>query len=245
MRLSALRQELENLQDPDRAEALASFHASAAGAGAGAPPLRFLGADVAQVRRLARAHVGDLKPESLRQLLSSPTLEERLLAAFVLVKRFQGGDAAEREAVFQEVLALRARLNHWDLVDLCGEHVLGAWLWAPDAPPLPRGPAKLLLELASGPTAWERRLALVAAIPRARTRPDDCFEAAALLCPDPGEPVQQALSWLLREVSKRLPDAADRFLQVHYLELPKQTLRAAIEKLPDDRRAFYLRARML
>jgi 3-methyladenine DNA glycosylase AlkD len=233
MGLEDLRAELALLQDPERAEAAAR--------GAAAGGLKHLGADLAEVRRLAQAHPS-LDVDEVRELLSADTLEERLLAVFALVRAYRNGSDDERRGIFDEVIARRSRLTHWDLVDLCAEHIVGAWLWGARQE---RDPWDQLQGIALVPHPWERRLALVAALVRARTHPTECFALVASLCADQTEPVQQALGWLMREISKRHPAECDGFLRSHYRELPKQTLRTAIERLPEDARQFYVRARML
>jgi 3-methyladenine DNA glycosylase AlkD len=65
------------------------------------------------------------------------------------------------------------------------------------------------------------------------------FQVAERLLGDPHDLIHKAMGWLLREAGKRSQAELLAFLRRHYAQLPRTTLRYAIERLdPIDRRQW-------
>ena len=196
---------------------------------------RFLGVRVPALRRLARA-ARALPPADAWALLGSRWHEERLLALLLLVEHYRVGDATARARLCRGYLARLRHVDNWDLVDSSAPLILGLELLGrPIAP---------LVALSRSPDLWERRIALLATLPRIRAGdPAATLRLARLLLRDPEDLIHKAAGWMLREVGKRDRAALRKFLQRHAAVMPRTMLRYAIEHLGARERARWLTAR--
>ena len=230
--VAAIRARLRGLANPTIAAHSARFFKSGAGEyGAGD---RFLGIRVPHVRRVAREFCAAPLGSALA-LLRSPLHEERLLALVLLVERFERGDESERARIYAQFRKHTPRyVNNWDLVDSAAYQIVGAYL-----EPRDRGP---LYELARSPSLWERRVAIIATFGYIKKGAfDDALGLAKILLGDGEDLIHKAAGWMLREVGNRDRVVLERFLREHCAAMPRTMLRYAIEKLPERRRAAYLR----
>jgi 3-methyladenine DNA glycosylase AlkD len=231
--LAAVRAELRRLADPRQAKNLQWFFKT--GPGEYGEGDVFLGLRVPDLRRLARTH-RDLPLPAVRSLLGSRFHEERMLALFILVLRYERGGEAEREAVFRLYLGSlgAGRVNNWDLVDCSAPHIVGRHLLARDR--------RLLYRLAESGSLWERRVAVLATFWFVREGQfADSLRLAALLLADREDLIHKATGWMLREVGKRDRSSAAGFLRKHCRTMPRTMLRYAIERFPEARRQAYLK----
>jgi 3-methyladenine DNA glycosylase AlkD len=195
-----------------------------------------LGIKVPPLRLLAREHQG-LPLGEVTDLLHSPFHEARMLALLILVRKFDRGDAAAREAIYRLYLANTARVNNWDLVDCSARPIVGAHLADRDRKPLYR--------LARSAVLWERRIAIVATYHFiCQADFGDTLKIAALLLGDREDLIHKAVGWMLREVGKRDVAALEGFLAEHCPRMPRTMLRYAIERLPPARRRMYLKGQV-
>jgi 3-methyladenine DNA glycosylase AlkD len=218
------------LASPARATAARRFFKTGPGEyGAGD---RFLGLTVPAVRKLSREHE-TLPLRDVARLLKSPWHEERLLALFVLVRRYVRAEPAARGQIYRLYMSNRAFVNNWDLVDCSAEHIVG--------PYLERSGRVTLVRLAKSDQLWDRRIAVLATfhdIKRGRFGPT--LRLARLLLDDSHDLMHKAVGWMLREIGKRDRVVLERFLSQHAAEMPRTMLRYAIERFPEPLRKQYL-----
>ncbi len=226
-----VRAALQALQDPERALGSARFFKT--GKGQYGEGDRFLGITVPAQRVVARAHRGMLLAE-IEALLASPIHEERLTALLILVNAYAKGDEATKKACFDLYLRNLAWVNNWDLVDSSAHLIVGDWLASRDR--------RILRKLARSPTLWERRVAMIATLAFIRDgESDDAFAIATLLLGDTEDLMHKAVGWMLREVGKHASEDALRgYLKEHAAEMPRTTLRYAIERFPAQERQAWL-----
>jgi len=221
---------LEQLADPERAALLQRYFKT--GPGEYGEGDRFHGIRVPEIRRLSRQYHG-IAMANVLQLLHSPMHEERLLALFILVLKFNKGSAAEQEEIFGLYLANTEYINNWDLIDSSAGHIVGAYLDGRDTAPLYR--------LARSDSLWERRIAIMAT---SYFIGQDSFDGtlmiATMLINDNHDLIHKAVGWMLREVGKRDCQAEEKFLREHYRHMPRTMLRYAIERFPEEKRRAYL-----
>lgn len=229
--LAELEHELHALANPDGEATLQRFFKT--GPGHYGEGDRFLGIRVPHLRAVARRHRSLPRDQTLT-LLRSPWHEARLLALLILVEQHRRGTPAEREAIHQAYLGHTRYINNWDLVDVSAEQILGAHL----DPQHPR----TLERLARSDSLWERRMAMIGTfhwIKRGEFAPT--LAIARLLLGDPHDLIHKAVGWMLREVGKRNLEVEEAFLRETYQQMPRTTLRYAIERLPEALRQQYLR----
>jgi 3-methyladenine DNA glycosylase AlkD len=228
----AIRAELAEVADPERAVGMAAyFQARPGGYGEGD---RFLGVAVPPQRRIAMRHAAATSLADVEELLGSPWHEERLTALLVLVHRFRRAGGDERRRIVELYLARRERVDNWDLVDASAPYLLGPWL-------LDRDDDSVLDELAASGSVWDRRIAVMATFAGVRAgRPEATLRLADRLLTDPADLVHKAVGWMLREVGNRDLARAEAFLGPRYRRMPRTMLRYAIERFPADRRRDYL-----
>jgi hypoxanthine-DNA glycosylase len=231
--LGLLRRELAAQADPQDAAFLQRYFRTARGEyGAGD---RFLGIRVPVLRQLARAN-RQLGITAIATLLRSRWHEQRLLALLLLVDRYQRGVAAERLRIFRLYLRQVRHVNNWDLVDVSAPVIVGMQLLG--------APISALVQLARSPRLWERRIAMLATLPRIRAGNHAAtLRLARLLLGDPQDLMHKATGWMLREVGKRDPATLEAFLLRYAHCMPRTMLRYAIEHRPARERARHMAAR--
>ena len=85
---------------------------------------------------------------------------------------------------------------------------------------------------------WVRRASAVGLIPAARRglSLDVSYDVASRLHADSHDLIQKAVGWLLREAGKTDPVRLERYLRRHGPDIPRTTVRYAIERFPVARR---------
>lgn len=194
---------------------------------------QFIGVSVPKLRQLAQLYKA-LPLESVLSLLHSAINEERLLALFMLIQRYQTGDAAVKQAMFDVYRTHIQWINNWNLVDASAHLIVGAHLYERDK--------ALLLTLADSDVLWERRIAIVSTWYFIRQNQYDwTITLAEILLHDPHDLMHKAVGWMLREAGKRDESVLVDFLSHHASTMPRTMLRYAIEKFSPDRRQEYLK----
>ncbi|MFN8113330.1 MAG: DNA alkylation repair protein [Solirubrobacterales bacterium] len=224
--LSAIREELREVAEPDRVPDLQRFFQTGPG-GYGEGDV-FIGVRVPACRRVVRAHRGLPRPDCLR-LLESPIHEERLVALLLLVHLYES-DPKQRRAVYEAYLASTDRIDNWDLVDASCPRIVGARLLDRSRRPL--------YGLARSESLWERRIAIVSTLALiAAGDLDDTFAISEQLLGDRQDLIHKACGWMLREAGKRDEARLVAFIEENAPAMPRTMLRYAIERFAPDVRA--------
>jgi 3-methyladenine DNA glycosylase AlkD len=231
-----IEKRLHALADPQRAVHSSRFFKT--GKGEYGEGDQFLGITVPLVRAEVKRW-GILPLETLERLVASPWHEIRLFGWIALVKRFEAGDAEEKERCRAWLVAQVSHLNNWDFVDVTVPRVLGA---LPSSTVLPQ-----LKRWAHAPVVWERRIAIISTLGflrRGETRPSLFFAEAFL--GDTHDLIHKATGWVLREVGKVDEPALRAFLAQFKDRMPRTMLRYAIERFsPEERQIFLGKKKMI
>ena len=222
----SLERELSAAGDPRRAEFLQGyFKTEAGGYGEGD---RFLGIPIPLQRKIALRHRA-LAFDDLSRLLASSVHEHRFAALEILVAQFEAAAPPRRQEIVSFYLRHTHRMSNWDLVDTSAPYLLGEYL-----KDQPRG---VLDILAASANVWERRIAIISTLALIRCgETEDAFRIAKKLLPDEHDLIHKAVGWALRETGKISRAALVQFIEQNYGDMPRTTLRYAIERLPAAQR---------
>jgi 3-methyladenine DNA glycosylase AlkD len=193
----------------------------------------FLGVRVPQIRTLEKEYC-DLPLSVVLTLLHSEYHEARLLALFIMADQLKRGDEQTKEKIVKSYLANTAYVNNWDLVDASAASILGAYL-------INKKKRDVLYGLVTSSDVWERRISVVATFAFIRNGDiTDAVKLSTILLPDHHHYIHKAVGWVMREVVKKDEEVLVSFLKDHYMELPRTTLRYAIERFDEPRRKRFL-----
>ena len=194
---------------------------------------QFLGIRVPVLRKKAKEFRNTPLPEILC-LLRSVFHEERLMALYMLVEKYNKGATRDREEIYRLYMKNIDNINNWDLVDSSAGHIVGVYLADKDKQPI--------YHMAKSKNIWERRIAIISTFPMIRAHNfKTTLEVSRLLLKDDQDLIHKAVGWMLREVGKRDLTVETKFLKKYYKLMPRTMLRYAIEKFPDRQRKKYLK----
>jgi len=246
---------MESLRDDMQREILMRFFKTAPGEyGYGD---EFLGLKVPETRKVVKA-AKDIPLDEVPELLMSKWHEVRLCGLLILVDKFEKQatkrlenniDAIKkRDEILTLYLKYAKRANNWDLVDLSVHKILGHWLLLPtflggkNADLHKDYKLHLLDELSASNNLWKQRMSIVCSWKTSQMGdPSWCLRYAEIHLHHPHDLMHKAVGWMLREMGKRVSmDLLRDFLRQHAHEMPRTTLRYAIEKMSDKERKLWM-----
>ncbi|SOD88771.1 DNA alkylation repair protein [Spirosoma fluviale] len=225
-----VKNELLSLANPERAVQVARFFKT--GPGQYGEGDQFMGLSMPQQHTIARQYL-HLSFTETELLVHDSFHECRMVGLLIWVNQNRRATLVQQEIILERYLANRRYVNNWDLVDVTCPHILG--------PHLMQGDRSLLYDLANEDHLWSQRIAIVSTLSLIRRGQfADTFAIAELLLAHKHDLIHKAIGWMLREVGKRSPNALEEFLHDHVRQLPRTTLRYAIERFDPARRRYYL-----
>jgi 3-methyladenine DNA glycosylase AlkD len=196
----------------------------------------FVGVKVPELRKLAKEYQ-EITVKEVKQLLRSAIHEERLLALFILVRKYSKGNETEKKRIYELYLKNTQFINNWDLVDSSAHHIIGAFLVDKSKEPL--------YSLAKSMDLWERRISMISTFYFIKhDKYAETLKISEILLTDEQDLIHKAVGWMLREIGKRHMPTEEQFLRKHYNRMPRTMLRYAIEKFPEDKRQGYLKGKI-
>ena len=193
----------------------------------------FLGVTAPELRRIAKKFSQEISLQELTALIRSPIHEVRLCALIILVNKYKKEDS---DKIYQYYLKHLNSVNNWDLVDTSAPHIVGDYLYNnPEK-------SKILLEFSHSENIWVRRISIVSTFTFIRNNEfNKTLEITKLLLNDEHDLIHKAVGWMLREIYKRDERLIKRFLRQNYAQIPRTTLRYAIERMDKEERLLYLK----
>ena len=208
----------------------------------------FLGLKVPQTREVVK-HAKDLPLEEIPTLLVNRYHEVRLCGLLLLVSRFEKlctkklvNDAVaikKRDELIKMYLEYAHFANNWDLVDLSAPKIIGRWLMMPTQ----LGDKQEIVDsLANSGHLWRERISMVCTWMTSRMgEPSWCLRYTEKHLHHKHDLMHKAVGWMLRELGKQISEDLLRdFLDRHAHEMPRTTLRYAIEKMSDEERKYWM-----
>ncbi|MPS74800.1 MAG: DNA alkylation repair protein [Chryseobacterium sp.] len=232
-----IKQVLEILSIPEKAEFFPKFFKT--GKGEYGEGDIFIGVTVPDQRSVAKEFYNRISLRELSELLSSKIHEHRLTALLILVYKFEKTkDRIQQKEIIDFYLDHTKHINNWDLVDTSCYKILGRYCFE-------NQDSKILEKLSDSKDMWEMRMAIVGTMHHIKKGQFELTKTFALKnLRHPHDLMHKANGWLLREMGKRNETELLDFLDLHYKEMPRTCLRYAIEKLDEELRQDYLKARI-
>jgi len=194
----------------------------------------FLGLTSAEVKNIAKKYFKEAEFKTIQKLLDSKIHEERTAALRILVYKYEKADEKLKKQIYTFYLKNAKKINNWDLVDVSAPNIVGDYLLDKDR--------KNLYKLAVSKNLWEKRIAIISTFGFIRNNQfEDALKISEMLLNDKHDLIHKAVGWMLREVGKRDEKLLEKFLNKNIRQLPRTTLRYAIEKFPEKKRKEYLK----
>jgi len=193
----------------------------------------FLGVTAPDIRRIAKKFSQEISLQELTELIRSPIHEVRLCALIILVNKYKKENS---DKIYQYYMDHLTAINNWDLVDSSAPYIVGDYLYKhPEK-------SKILIDFSHSENLWVRRISIVSTFTFIKNNEfNTTLEIAKLLLNDNHDLIHKALGWMLREIYKRDERIIKRFLRQNYAQIPRTTLRYAIERMDKEERLLYLK----
>lgn len=193
----------------------------------------FLGVTVPDQRTISKHYFKDADKSTIEKLINSKWHEERLTGLFILTLKYKSDKKTGNEQQWVDLYLSNLKgVNNWDLVDSSAPVILGDWLEKRDR--------KILYDFAKSQDLWKNRIALITCLYFIKKGDlSDLLKLSKILLSHKHDLIHKAIGWMLREGWKKDPDAVEKFMKKNLKQLPRTTLRYAIEKMsPEERQAW-------
>ena len=229
---------LQFLSTPEKRDFLPYFFKT--GKGQYAEGDQFIGVVVPDSRKLVKEYWQKATLDDVQEILKSEFHEMRLVALLILVNKFEKSkDKNEQKKLVDFYLKNTKYINNWDLVDLSCYKLLGRYCFENQKD-------DILRELSNSDNMWEKRIAIVATMHHIKKGKSFDLTQELVLnnLNHPHDLMHKANGWLLREIGNKDEEVLLDFLKIYYQNMPRTTLRYAIEKLDEDLRQDFLKGRI-
>jgi len=232
-----VKEALKMLALPEKASFFPRFFK--AGKGEYAEDDQFIGVTVPEQRKVAKEYFQKISLKELSELLASEIHEHRHCALLMLVSKFEKTKSSEEKSEIVEFyLNHKKYVNNWDLVDNSCYKILGRFCFENEDD-------SLLKALSEKDSLWSKRMAVVATMHHVKQGQFDLMKELVLKnLQHSHDLMHKANGWLLRVMGDKNEAELLNFLNENYRNMPRTSLRYAIEKLDEDLRQDYLKGRI-
>lgn len=195
----------------------------------------FWGVTVPDIRNVAKRYYLQISLNGIKELINSEIHEIRLTGYLILTYKYEKESKQEKEILVNFYLENLSGANNWDIVDLSCYKILGSYLID--------NPQKryILYKLVNSSNLWEQRISIVSTLAFIRVNDfTDTLNISKILLNNKHDLIHKAVGWMLREVGKRDINILKKFLKENIKEIPRTTLRYAIEKMDERERKYFL-----
>ncbi|MFA5953828.1 MAG: DNA alkylation repair protein [Candidatus Pacearchaeota archaeon] len=231
--LNELISEIKSHENPEKAKIFQRFFKT--GKGEYGEGDVFIGLTVPISRSIAKKY-SNLNLSKIQELLKNKIHEYRLIGLLILNYKFEKADEKNKEEIFNFYLKNTKYINNWDLVDLTASRIVGRFLFEKDK--------KTLYKLVHSENLWEKRISIISTLYFiSKNEFQEALAISELLLKDKHDLIHKAVGWMLREIGKRNKEVLVKFLNQHYNQIPRTTLRYSIEKFPEVERKKWLKGK--
>ena len=208
----------------------------------------FLGLKVPQTREVVR-QASDISLEDIPLLLVNRYHEIRLCGFLLLVSKYEKlstkkmeheeSSIQQRDKIVQMYIRYADYANNWDLVDMSAPKIIGRWLMQPTM----LGDKQTIVDsLAQSSNLWRERISMVSTwMTSHQGNPYWCLRYAEMHLHHKHDLMHKAVGWMLREMGKQVSmELLREFLSIHVHDMPRTTLRYAIEKMSEEERRYWM-----
>ncbi len=154
----------------------------------------------------------------------------------MLVSKYEKSkDEKVRKDIIDFYLAQTSQINNWDLVDTSCYKILGHYCFHQKR-------EELLFELADSEDLWEKRIATVSTMYFIKQKSFSIVPEIVLKnLHHSHDLMHKANGWMLREMGKMDEEKLIEFLDEYTLQMPRTTLRYALEKIDPILKDYYMK----
>ena len=230
--IEQLKSTLQDLADDDKAKIMMRFFKT--GKGEYSEGDIFLGISVPNQRLIAKEFYQQVSLNDIKNLLNSNIHEYRLTALLILVLKYEKSkDELVRKDIIDFYLAQTSQINNWDLVDTSCYKILGHYCFHQKR-------EELLFELADSDDLWEKRIAIVSTMYFIKQKSFSIVPEIVLKNLNHSHDLMhKANGWMLREMGNMNEEKLIEFLDEYTLQMPRTTLRYALEKIDQILKDYY------
>ena len=232
--IEQLKSTLQDLADEGKAKIMMRFFKT--GKGEYGEGDIFLGISVPNQRLIAKEFYQQVSLNDIENLLNSNIHEYRLTALLMLVLKYEKSkDELVRKEIIDFYLAQTSQINNWDLVDTSCYKILGHYCFHQKR-------EELLFELANSEDLWEKRIAIVSTMYFIKQKSFSIVPEIVLKNLNHSHDLMhKANGWMLREMGKMDEEKLIEFLDEYTLQMPRTTLRYALEKIDPILKDYYMK----
>ena len=232
--IEQLKSTLQDLSDEEKAKIMMRFFKT--GKGEYGEGDIFLGISVPNQRLIAKEFYQQVSLNDIKNLLNSNIHEYRLTALLMLVSKYEKSkDELVRKEIIDFYLAQTSQINNWDLVDTSCYKILGHYCFHQNR-------EELLFELANSEDLWEKRIAIVSTMYFIKQKSFSIVPEIVLKNLNHSHDLMhKANGWMLREMGKMDEEKLIEFLDEYTLQMPRTTLRYALEKIDPILKDYYMK----
>ena len=232
--IEQLKSTLQDLADEEKAKIMMRFFKT--GKGEYGEGDIFLGISVPNQRLIAKEFYQQVSLNDIKNLLNSNIHEYRLTALLMLVSKYEKSkDELVRKEIIDFYLAQTSQINNWDLVDTSCYKILGHYCFHQNR-------EELLFELADSEDLWEKRIAIVSTMYFIKQKSFSIVPEIVLKNLNHSHDLMhKANGWMLREMGKMDEEKLIEFLDEYTLQMPRTTLRYALEKIDPILKDYYMK----
>jgi 3-methyladenine DNA glycosylase AlkD len=195
---------------------------------------RFLGITNPNIHKIANKYKKDISIKDTLFFLTNPIHEYRLFALDILKYKYDKEDKGEQKEIVDIYLENIKYVNNWDLVDLSAPNILGDYLLDKNR--------NILYKFAKTKNLWIQRISILSTFAFIKNNEyKDALKISKLLLNHKHDLIHKAVGWMLREIWKRDSNVAEEFIKNNYDDIPRTSLRYAIEKMEENNRKQFLK----
>jgi 3-methyladenine DNA glycosylase AlkD len=197
----------------------------------------FIGVTMPEIRKAVSSLYKTTTKKEINSLIYSEIHEERMAGLLVLLNKYQTSKKkSEKREIIRYLLKNRKQINNWDLVDVIIPKTLGDFLLDKNR--------KTIYKLAKSKSMWDRRISVLTCFAFIKNNElEDSLKIAKIHLKDKEDLMHKAVGWMLREIGKKDEKQLIKFLKNNYNNLPRTTLRYAIERFQEKKRKEILKGK--